>query len=110
MGGRLAFQRCVHRQHNLVDTAGSYARYESVDIQIFGSHAVQRRQPTTKHMIFSREQARAIKRPEVGHVFYYTYGPGIAACVGADATRISGIDIAANIACHQSRIDIGECF
>ena len=66
MGGGLALERRVHRQHHLVDAAGGDARDEPVDAEILGPHPLERRKPSAQHVEPAGEQPRAVERPEVG--------------------------------------------
>ena len=42
MRSRLAFERRVHRENNLIDPAGFNAGDQPIDRQIFGTDAVER--------------------------------------------------------------------
>ena len=47
------------------------------------------------------EQAALVERPQVRHILDHTERTGIAARIGTDATRIAGVDIAADMAGDQ---------
>ena len=101
MGGGLAFERGVHRQHDLVDPARGDARDQLVDAEILGPHAFQRRQPAAEHMVAAGEQPRAVERPQVGDFLDHAQQAVVAARVAADAARVGGVDIAAGRAGRQ---------
>ena len=60
------------------------------------------------------EAARAVERPEVGHVLHHAERARIAARIGADPARVAGIDIAAGgtfdqaFAHHVERLEQGH--
>ena len=82
MGGGLALQRRVHRQHDLVDPAGGHAADQLVDGEILGPHAFERGQAAAEHVIAAGEQPRAVERPEVGDLLDHAQHLVVAARVG----------------------------
>ena len=87
MGGGLALERRVHRQHDLVDAAGGDPGDQPVDAEILGPDAFERREAAAEDVEAAREQARAIERPEVRHLLDHAEQARVAARIGADARR-----------------------
>jgi len=109
VGGGLAFERRVHRQHHFVDAARGDAADEGFDGKVVRGDAVQRGEFAAENVIFAGEKPRAIERPEIGDFLHHAQRARIAAGVGADAAGIGGVDIAADAAGDQRLVDAGEC-
>ena len=106
MGGGLALERRVHREHDLVDAAGGDSGDQPVDAEILGPDALQRRKPAAEHVEAAREQPRAVERPEVRDLLDHAEQARVAARVGADAAGIDGVDIAAGRADREVLADL----
>ncbi len=101
VGRGLALQRGVHRQHHFVHPALLHACQQLADGEVFGPHAVERREPAAQHMILAGEEPGAVERPEIGDFFHHADGFRIAPGIGADTAGIRRVDIAANRAFDQ---------
>src|SRR5690349_7347080 len=84
MGGGLPFQGRVHGEHDLIYAASRNAPDEPFDREILGSDAFQRGEPPAEHMVTTREEPRAVERPQVRHLLHHAQHLLVAALVAAD--------------------------
>ncbi len=96
MRGRLAVDRQVGRQDDLLDRPLLRALDELADIEVFRADAVERRQVAAEHVIAPLEGARAFQRPQVAHLLEHAEQGPVAPLVAADGAGVGGVDVAAD--------------
>lgn len=96
VGGSLAFERRVHRKHNLVDSAARDTRDQRVHGKILGTHALECGKPSAQDVKGARKQAGPIQSPQVGNFLDDTQQACVPAWIGANRARILGVDVAAH--------------
>ena len=99
--GGLPFERGVHGKHDLVDPARGHALDQLADGEILGANAFERRETSTEHVVAAGEQLCPVERPQVGDILDHAQLARIAPRVGADAARIAGVDVAADVALDE---------
>ena len=91
----LAIHRGVRRQDDFAHLIGARAVDEAGDVQVLRPDAVERRKDPAEHVKAALEDAGALQRPQIGHVLDHTDQRLIAPRIGADATRVHRIEVAA---------------
>jgi len=101
MRGGLAFERGVHGEDDLVDAARRHPLDQLADAEVLGANPFERREPPAEHVVAAGEQLGPVERPQVGDVLDHAQQARVAAGIGANATRIARVDIAADMALDE---------
>ena len=105
MRGRLAIERGIHREDDLIDIATGDSRYKRVDAQILRTNAIERREPPAQNMEFARKEPRPLKRPKIGNILHHTEHARIASRIAAYSARAGCIDVSADLARRERFVD-----
>ena len=96
VGGGLALDGRIDRDHQLLDPAPADALDELADRQILGADALERRQDAAENMIGRIQRLGAFERPEIGDVLHHHDHGLVPRGIAADGAGIARIDIAAD--------------
>ena len=95
MRGGLALDGGAGRQHDLGNAGRPGARDERGDAEFLGPDAVKGGEHAAQHMVAAAKGARALQRPEIGHILDDAERGGVPRRIGAYAARIGRVEIAA---------------
>ncbi len=105
MRRRLAIERGIHREDDLIDVAAGDSRYKRVDAQILRTNAIERRESPAKNVEPARKKPRPLKRPKIGNILHHAEHARITARIGAYSTRAGCINVSADLARRERFVD-----